>query len=384
MLDADVAILGGGCAGLSLAVALSHTMPGCRVHVLEERTQYVRDRTWCLWNAEPHPFESCVTHSWNRWRIRSAGESILRQSDRYAYQHIPADRFYEFALQSISASTQQQISLGTHVQSVTPDARGLRIETNRGSLQADWVFDSRPQITLSRQQTSGLIQRFSGWHVLSERPCFDSTTVELMDFQRSDVPGRTIFFYTLPFSPYEALVEATYLDDPTLASACADDALRVWLEEITSGCSYQVQFREQGALRMEARGSVDRIPRPSRYMPIGTAGGRVKASSGYAFLRIQRQSLAIAHALANGLTPPQQLEPFRYELLDRVFMTALRRHPKAASGYFLQLFRNVPPDELVRFLSECGSVAETIKVALALPKLPFAAAAAASLAGAGR
>jgi lycopene beta-cyclase len=384
MLDADVAILGGGCAGLSLAVAISQTVPGCRVHVLEERTEYVRDRTWCLWNAESHPFESCVTHSWNRWRVRSAGESVLGHSDRYAYQHIPADRFYAFALQTISESTRQEISLGTQVQSVTPDAKGFRIETNQGSLQADWVFDSRPQRTLSRPQTSGLIQRFSGWHVVSERPCFDATTVELMDFQRSDVPGRTIFFYTLPFSPHEALVEATYLDDPALPPASADDALARWLEHLTSGSSYRVQFREQGAIRMEAGGNAAGSPRSSRYMPIGTAGGRVKASSGYAFLRIQRQSRAIARALAKGLTPPQRLEPVRYHWLDSIFMTALARNPEAAPGYFLQLFRNVPPDALVRFLSECGSAAETLKVALSLPKLSFAAAAAASLAGAGR
>jgi lycopene beta-cyclase len=352
--------------------------------VLEERTEYVRDRTWCLWNAEPHPFESCVTHSWNRWRVRAGGESVLRHSDQYAYQHIPADRFYEHALQRISASTRQEISLGTQVQSVTPDKRSFRIETTSGSLQADWVFDSRPQRALSRPQTSGLIQRFSGWHIVSERPCFDDTTVELMDFQRSDVPGRTVFFYTLPFSPHEALVEATYLDHPALAPAHADHALEEWLEKILSGTSYQVQFREHGTLRMEAGGSADQSPRLSSYMPIGTAGGRVKASSGYAFLRIQRQSLAIAQALANGLTPPQQLEPVRYELLDKVFMTALARNPGAAPGYFLQLFRNVPPDALVRFLSECGSAAETLKVALSLPKLPFAAAAAASLAGASR
>jgi lycopene beta-cyclase len=119
-------------------------------------------------------------------------------------------------------------------------------------------------------------------------------------------------------------------------------------------------------------------------MPIGTAAGRVKASSGYAFLRIQRQSRAIARALANGLTPPQRLEPVRYHRLDSIFMTALARHPEAAPGYFLQLFRNVPPDALVRFLSECGSAGETLKVALSLPKLSFAAAAAASLAGARR
>jgi len=379
MLDADVAILGGGCAGLSLAVALERTVPDLRVHVLEERREYVRDRTWCLWNAEPHPFESCVTHAWNRWRVRAGRESVLRQSTRYAYQHIPADRFYDFALSRIAASRQQQITLGARVYGVTPHQEGFRIETHHGSLQAAWVFDSRPQPNLP--QTGGLVQRFSGWHVRTARPCFDSSTVELMDFQASDVDGRTTFFYTLPFSATEALVEATYLDHPALAPARADDALQEWLDNLTAGSSYDVLFREQGALRMQA-GLGDPGPHVDRYQRIGTAGGRVKASSGYAFLRIQRQSLAIANAVARGFNPPARLEPIRYELLDRVFMAALLRHPEAAPGYFLQLFRNVPPDALVRFLSECGSPRETLQVALALPTLPFAAAAAASLAGA--
>jgi lycopene beta-cyclase len=125
----------------------------------------------------------------------------------------------------------------------------------------------------------------------------------------------------------------------------------------------------------------DRGSRLSRYQRIGTAGGRVKPSSGYAFLRIQRQSRAIADALARGMVPVRQLEPRRYQLLDQVFMKALTRVSAAAPFYFLELFRNVPPDALIRFLSECGSANETIKVALALPKLPFAVAAAASLLG---
>ena len=121
-----------------------------------------------------------------------------------------------------------------------------------------------------------------------------------MDSHVSHVAGRTVFFYTLPFSPNEALVEATYLDDPTLTPACADDALGEWLEKLTSGSSYRVHFREQGALRMEARGSVDQNPRLPGNIPVGIAGGLVIASSGYALLRIQSRSLAIAQALAAG------------------------------------------------------------------------------------
>ena len=65
--DADVLILGGGCAGLSLATALAEQHSDLRVQILEARTTYVRDRTWCLWNTEPHPFQHCVTHRWHSW-----------------------------------------------------------------------------------------------------------------------------------------------------------------------------------------------------------------------------------------------------------------------------------------------------------------------------
>ncbi|MFQ3248021.1 MAG: lycopene beta-cyclase, partial [Arenicella sp.] len=42
--DVDVAILGGGCAGLSLAVRLASS--NFLVKVIEPREDYVDDRTW--------------------------------------------------------------------------------------------------------------------------------------------------------------------------------------------------------------------------------------------------------------------------------------------------------------------------------------------------
>ena len=50
-IDTDVAILGGGCAGLSLAVRLAGT--GLRVTVVEPRLEYEDDRVWSFFRTRP-------------------------------------------------------------------------------------------------------------------------------------------------------------------------------------------------------------------------------------------------------------------------------------------------------------------------------------------
>ncbi len=359
--DTDIAILGGGCAGLSLAVALSRAAPHLRVQVLEERTRYVRDRTWCYWNTEPHPFESCVSHSWARWRVSANGRQVEQQSSRYAYQHIPADRFYDYAQKCMENSPLQELTLGVRVRTVNAAGGMKRVETEQGSILARRVFDSRPASRLLPEDA--LVQRFTGWHVRTNRVCFDPTTVDLMDFQQPGAAARAAFFYLLPFAENEALVEVTYLDSVSLPFADAESELKRKMEELTSGSGCAILFREQACLPMFC---VKAAPHS-----IGTYGGRVKPSSGYAFLRIQRQSQALAAALARGAEMPERYEARLYGLLDRVFLEVLRSDLPKAPRYFVPLFEHVPADTLVRFLSETGPLAEAAPVVRALPKRPF-------------
>ncbi len=368
-LDADVLILGGGCAGLSMAVALAERAPAIRVKTLESRPRYERDRTWCFWNTEPHPFSAGVTHRWNSWRVRHAGGEARQRSERYAYEHLPADRFYELATQRIGRAG-QGLELGVKVQAVRQVGKGCEVETDRGVLRSRWVLDSRP--CAPGELRPVLLQRFIGWQVQTEQPCFDILTVDLMDFQSSTERGRTVFFYVLPFSPTEALVEATYLDDPALLPADAEAALRQHMHRLC-GEAYRVLYREAATLPMgDGR---RRTSSRGQIVDIGTRGGRVKASSGYAFQRIQRGSAVTAEALARGAAPPRTFEPRFYGVLDRIFLQALRRSPDQAAGYFMAMFRKLPPETLVRFLSETASLGEVLRVMLALPKIDFLQAA---------
>ncbi len=62
MPDVDVAILGGGCAGLSLAMRLARTDLSFRV--VEPRETYRDDRSWSFWRVAPHPFEDILAGIW--------------------------------------------------------------------------------------------------------------------------------------------------------------------------------------------------------------------------------------------------------------------------------------------------------------------------------
>ena len=194
--DVDIAILGAGCAGLSLAAALGQEgVPG-NVMLLDSRQSYTRDRTWCFWNTEEHPFVSAISHSWNSWRVTSDQQQATQQSRRYRYCHVAGDAFYELATAKVAREPNQQLCLGTSVASVQPLASGLvAVETSDGRLVARKVFDGRPPSGASAESPSavtglqGLTQRFVGWHVRTAGVCFDPETVDLMHFLPSPVQG---------------------------------------------------------------------------------------------------------------------------------------------------------------------------------------------------
>ena len=173
------------------------------------------------------------------------------------------------------------------------------------------------------------------------------------------------------------MIEATCLDQPGLAPFDLEQELLRWIGEKCGEDAYEVLFTEHGSLPMTVRNNV---PDPAHNgYSLGIRGGRIKPSSGYAFLRIQRQSRQLAQALVQGAPLPQRSEPRSYRWLDTVFLEALSQHPESVPEYFLKLFERTPPDVLVRFLSECGSVPESLRTALALPSLPFLRAALASI-----
>ncbi|GGK30624.1 lycopene cyclase family protein [Salinarimonas ramus] len=370
-LDRDLVILGGGCAGLSLAQRLADAGPRApRTLVLEARETYRDDRTWCFWRTRPHRHERIVAHAWPRVRVATAsGGSAVAEAPGMPYQMIRGADFYAAAQAAIAASPDVDLALGARVGAVAPLAGGgFRVETAAGPVTAGAVVDTRPD----RRPAPGgarLWQSFRGREIACDTACFDPGTVELMRFSppRAD---RVVFTYVLPLAPDRALIETTaFARDPLPAPALAED-LDAAVAAVTFGRGGRALREEHGCLPM---GLV--APTPSRTPGLVRAGlmaGGARPSSGYAFRRIQAWADACADALLAGRGPvPAAADGRLLAFMDRLFLRVLAADPARGPDLFAALFRRTPAPRLIRFLSDEPTLLDAAALAAALPPLPF-------------
>jgi lycopene beta-cyclase len=364
MPDVDVAILGGGCAGLSLAARLARSDISFRV--VEPRESYSDDRAWSFWRTGPDPFEDCVRRSWTRWTVEGPRGTVRRGSGRLHYQTVAAGAFYGRALDLIGDAPGGSIAHGARAETTTPVPGGVRIDTTEGAFAARQVIDARPPA-----RRPGYGQFFLGREIALGHAAFDAGTVPLMHFRRGYSRGVD-FLYVLPFAEDRALVEVTSFAPASPRRA----AFEAWLDAEIAGLgigAHDVLREESGALPMEVG---YRDATESHVTRIGLGGGAARPSTGYAFQRIQAQADALAAALIAGEPPRLPPERPMTRFMDRVFLQVLAAAPERGPDLFESLFRNAPPERLERFLSGSTRAADRLSVMAALPPLPFLRAAA--------
>lgn len=362
--DVDIAILGGGCAGLSLAARLAHT--SLSVRVIEPRMHYADDRTWSFWRTAADPFEDCVRAEWRAWSVFGERGETRRSSPSLRYQTVNAGAFYERALSLIDDAPAAAISLGVKAEGVAPAAQGWRVDTDAGALTASILADTRPLRQLPRYG-----QFFIGREIITARPVFDPSVVQLMRF-RPQRSGGIDFVYTLPFAPDRALVEVTTFAPTPPAHA----TLVKWLDEeiaLLEAGDVETLRQEAGALPMQVGFGHER---PDGIVRLGLGGGAARPSTGYAFTRIQAQADRVVAALTRGQLLDTRIDSVTTRFMDRVFLQVLATAPERGPALFECLFRNAPQDRLERFLSGSTRAADRLSVMASLPPLPFLRAAA--------
>ena len=115
-VDVDVAVLGGGLAGLSLAERLgAPARAGPSVVVVEQRAAYRDDRTWCAWRVASHRYDALVDRTWSRFEVREGGVAVVVECPDAPYQMISAGTFYRHAQSQLERSARVRLELGQAV-----------------------------------------------------------------------------------------------------------------------------------------------------------------------------------------------------------------------------------------------------------------------------
>ena len=97
MIDFDYIIIGGGCAGLSLAYEMDtkNKLKNKTLAIIETRDSYKRDKTWSFWKVNEHNFNDCIKKRWKQFSIKTNLETKVIKCDQFPYESIDSGLFYD-------------------------------------------------------------------------------------------------------------------------------------------------------------------------------------------------------------------------------------------------------------------------------------------------
>ncbi len=349
MKEFDYIIIGGGCAGLSLAYELeiNEKLKNKTLAIIEPREKYKKDKTWSFWKVTNHNFDDCVIKNWENFTINIPKNINHLQCTSYPYQSIDSGLFYEKINKKLKEN--KNISFFKNIREVNS--------------KNSFIFNSVP---LFQKDHRNLWQHFCGVEIETQNDFFDDKIFNLMDFdceQRESVH----FFYTLPYSKTSALVETTWLSRMNDGSKKDYDIqIKNYIENHLNLKNYKITYKEEGAIPL----FYPAYKIEKNKMNIGTAGGMTRLSTGYTFLNIQEHSKYICNNIENISNTKKFEISKKYQFLDDVFLRVLEKHPDKMPDIFFKMFKS-SPKTVIKFLSNKSNFFEDLSIIFKMPKITF-------------
>jgi len=349
MKEFDYIIIGGGCAGLSLAYELeiNDKLKNKTLAIIEPRKKYKRDKTWSFWKVFNHNFEDCVIKNWNNFTINIAEKYHELSNKEFPYQSVDSGKFYTKINSKLSKNS--NIKFFENINEIN----------TKKSIVFNSVFNGD-------FDKSNLWQHFKGIEIETPKNIFDDEIINLMDFncdQRKDVH----FFYTLPFSKNKALVETTWLsslEDESLMDY--DLQLENYIKNNLGIKEYKINFTEKGAIPLFR----PVLKRNDNVINIGSIGGMTRLSTGYTFLNIQEHSKYLSRNIDNIKNNKIFNLGKKYDFLDKIFLKVVKNYPERMPEIFYRMFKN-SSNKIIKFLSNKSNFFDDLSIILRMPKIIF-------------
>ena len=348
MREFDYIIIGGGCAGLSLAYELDthQKLNNKTLAIVEPRQEYKRDKTWSFWKVSKHNFEDCIKKSWKEFSIKTKSESKVIKCDNFPYESIDSGLFYN--------KINTQLKKNRNIK-FFKDIKDLN--TNNS-----FIFNSLP--SLEQNNYSNLWQHFYGIEIETSKPFFNAKILDLMDFN-CDQRNSVHFFYALPFRENRAMIETTWLSRNDNSLKDYDSQIKSYLNNLGIK-NYKVNYKEEGAIPL----FYPINEKNKNKINIGTAGAMTRLSTGYTFLNIQEHSRYIRKNIQNIQNTKIFEIGKKYKYLDEIFLRVLKKHPEKMPNIFSKIF-NSSYETAIKFLSNKSNLLEDLSIILKMPKWVF-------------
>ena len=372
-MNYDYIITGSGCAGLSLLYRIlkDPVLSRKSILVIDKSPKNTNDRTWCFWEKEQGLFEEVVFHQWKKLEFLSDDFSETSGLGDYSYKMIRSIDFYRLVL-SFAEKFKNVTFKYEDVLKISSEKNYPFVETDKGTYTAEFVFNSTGLFNPDINTENSLLQHFEGWVIKTEQPVFDQEVGTLMDFRLSQKNGTT-FMYVLPTSSNQALIEYTLFSEKLLEKSEYKLELENYIKDYLKIDSYELLEKEFGVIPMSLA-SFSRHPKADkRIVNLGTAGGFTKASSGYTFQFIQKNTAEIVENLRKGRAPHPKVSFHEklYQLYDRTLLDVMISGKLDGKFIFATMFKKLPFESILAFLGNESSFVLDLKIMNTMPALTF-------------
>ncbi len=368
----DIAIIGAGAAGLGLAYRMSNHkyFSSKKILIIEPDDKKKNDRTWSYWSKRSNFYDDWAIKSWDSLTFSNFEKSKTESIRPYRYYTIKGIDYYEQCLAKISSSDNFTI-VKDYVTEIKSEEQRLVINAKEKTYQAKLVFDSRIPDGVNFSKDHFVWQHFMGFVVETQEDHFNDNQALFMDFG-IDQKNDTRFFYVLPYSKREALIEIAIFSNEIPKQDQYEKLINDYISKKYPNLSFTIKEKE-----------LDKIPMTTYDFPntgldnqyfIGKAAGMVKSSSGYAFKRIQDHLDLLVKCMVddnNLLDAYTAIKKKKYALLDSTMMNVILTEKVSGYEVFSKLLLKNKFVDIFDFLEQDSSKLQEISIMGSLPKLPF-------------
>jgi lycopene beta-cyclase len=356
-----IGIRGAGVAGLSLARAIVKRTPGCEIVLFDTRDEFpTPQRTFCFFSDNSLGTDhTSLDFQWKKIKFKSDSLERIINVEQSPYTLISGETFFAASKQELSAA-----GVEFRWSCAFVEIKDHSIHTESGAYEFDQVFDAAFNPSTAN---SLMWQSFGGIWIKTQDDIFDPSTAILMELVESTENSPLNFFYILPTSTREALIEHTSFAPSKFNDDWHFEQVNSWLKKNVV-VEFEVTNKEYGVIPMGLSFKPSNEP-----ITVGSYSGAIRPSTGYAYINIQAQARQLALALSEGdqSKPALPIIPSWLRWCDTLFLKALLANPKNGRNLMSSLLFKAPADALPPFLNGRMTLLQGFRVMSCAPKLPM-------------